>query len=409
MVVARRGNRNAQQILIFVHCLDDRSQEQQELCILARGLARFEQIFALVGRNRPVVVLTGTVNTVKRLFVHQADEAVLLRHALHDLHGQLVVVGCDVGGGEHRRHLVLSGRNLVVLGLGKDAELPQLLIQLLHECGNARTDRAEVVVLHLLSLGRLCAEQGAAGENQVLTLRIVLFVNEEVLLLRADRCSHAANILAEQFKHAACLRADGFHRTQQRGLFVENFAGIRAERRRNIERTVLDERIAGGVPRGIAAGLEGRAQTAGRERRGIRLALNQFLAGKLHHYAAVIRGGNKGIVLFRRHAGHWLEPVGVVCCAFGHRPVLHRRCHYRSNVSINGRTFPHGFLQLSVNVLGQTFLHHGLVKDHAAEQLRNILCCVHEWFAPLYVNLLPNEWNITKQALRVVFPQRLCC
>ena len=48
---------------------------------------------------------------------------------LHDLHGELVVVGGDVRGGEDGRELVLRGGDLVVLGLGKHAELPQLLVR----------------------------------------------------------------------------------------------------------------------------------------------------------------------------------------------------------------------------------------------------------------------------------------
>ena len=52
------------------------------------------------------------------------------RNLLHHFHGQLVVVGCDVGDGENRGKLVLCGGNFVVLGLGEDAELPQLLVQI---------------------------------------------------------------------------------------------------------------------------------------------------------------------------------------------------------------------------------------------------------------------------------------
>ena len=36
--------------------------------------------------KRQVVVLTGAVNTVKRLFVHQANEAVLLRNEIGRAH-----------------------------------------------------------------------------------------------------------------------------------------------------------------------------------------------------------------------------------------------------------------------------------------------------------------------------------
>ena len=45
-----------------------------------------------------------------------------------------------------------AGGDLVVLGLGRDAQLPQLHIQFLHESGDLRTDHAKVVLhLHLVA------------------------------------------------------------------------------------------------------------------------------------------------------------------------------------------------------------------------------------------------------------------
>ena len=117
VVVARGGDGDAQQILILVDALDDRGEEEQELRVLLRQLAGLEQVLARVGGDRPVVVLAGAVDTRERLLVQQADEAVALRHVLHHFHGELVVVGGDVGRREDRRELMLCRRDLVVLCL----------------------------------------------------------------------------------------------------------------------------------------------------------------------------------------------------------------------------------------------------------------------------------------------------
>ena len=82
-------------------------------------------------------------------------------------HQQLLVVGRDVGALEHRRDLELAGGDLVVPGLGRDAELEQLALGVHHEAQHALRDGAEVVVVELLALRRLGAEQGAAGVEQV--------------------------------------------------------------------------------------------------------------------------------------------------------------------------------------------------------------------------------------------------
>ena len=106
-------------------------RNSRNCALLARRLARLEQVHARVGRDGPVVVLAAAVDAGKGLFVQQADKTVLAGDLLHYLHRQLVVVGGDIGGGEDRRQLVLAGRDLVVLGLGENAELPQLLVQVL--------------------------------------------------------------------------------------------------------------------------------------------------------------------------------------------------------------------------------------------------------------------------------------
>ena len=170
VIVARAGDADAQQILILVHGLDDRRQEQQELRVLHRRRTGVEQVFAPVGGNRPVVVLARSVHALERLFMQQADQPVAVGDLLHDLHRELVVVGGDVRGRKDRRHLVLAGCNLVVLRLGVYAQLPELLVQIGHEGLDARADRAEVVILQLLALGGHRAEQSSSGIYQILSL-----------------------------------------------------------------------------------------------------------------------------------------------------------------------------------------------------------------------------------------------
>ena len=52
-------------------------------------------------------------------------------------------------------------------GLGRDAELEQLALGVHHEAQHPLGHRAEVVVVELLALGRLGAEQRAPGVDQV--------------------------------------------------------------------------------------------------------------------------------------------------------------------------------------------------------------------------------------------------
>ena len=78
-----------------------------------------------------------------------------------------------------------------MLGLGIDAQLPQLAVQILHKVGYSLLDVAEVMILQLLTLRRHCTEQSSAGEDQILTLIVGLLVYQEVFLLRSDAGTHA--------------------------------------------------------------------------------------------------------------------------------------------------------------------------------------------------------------------------
>ena len=212
MVIAGEGHRGPQEVLIVVHALDEGRQEQEEPGVLPGGGAGLEQVLARVGGQGPVVVLAGAVDAGEGLLMEQAHQAVAVRHLLHDLHYQLVLVAGGVGVGVDGGHLMLGGGHLVVLGLAEHAQLPQLLVQVLHVGGHPGTDGAEVVVLQLLALGGLGAEQGAAGHPQILPLGVLGLVDQEILLLWANLRHHPLGLgVAEEPQDPDGLAADLLH------------------------------------------------------------------------------------------------------------------------------------------------------------------------------------------------------
>ena len=79
---------------------------------------------------------------------------------------------------------MLSGSNFVVLCLSEDSELPEFLVKIVHELLNLGLDNAEVMVIHLLSLRSLSAEECSSCVLDVRTLIVHFLCDEEVLLLR---------------------------------------------------------------------------------------------------------------------------------------------------------------------------------------------------------------------------------
>ena len=373
MVIAGGGNRGTQQVSVFINCLDNGGQEDHELQVFHRGIAGIQQVFAL-GAEGPVVVLAGTVNALERLFVLQADQAVLIGNLLHHFHGQKVVVDGNVSGIVNGGELMLAGGNFVVLGLCGDAQLPQLGVQILHKVGDNGADHTKVVLFQFLALGRCRAKQGAAGQNQVQALVAILFADQEVLLLRANGGGNALNILAEQVQYLAGLVADGLHGTQQRGLFIQCFAGVRAECSGDAQHVIFYKSIAGGVPCGVAAGFTGGAQAAGREGGSIWFAFDELLAGKLHDGGAVRLGADKAVMLLTGDAGQRLEPVGIVGGALLNGPALHDAGHDVGDLKVQRLALLNRRLEALVGRAGQTLAHLMLVEDFAAVKFHNGCC-----------------------------------
>ena len=368
VVLAGGGDGGAQQGLVLVHRRHDRGAEEQEEQVLVRRVARLEQVRARVRAHRPVVVLARAVHARERLLVQQADEAVLAGDALQELHAELLVVAADVGVLEDRGDLVLGRRDLVVARLDRHAQLGQLLLGLQHVGQHALGDRAEVVVVELVALRRLGAEQRAAGRVEVRALEVEALVDQEVLLLGPHRREHARDALLAQEPERARGRArERVHGAQERDLVVQRLAGPGGERRGDAEqrpvRVLEDEGGGRRVPRGVAARLERRADAARGERGGVRLALDELLAGELGDGHAVAGRAVEGVVLLGGDAGERLEPVREVRGALLHRPVLHGGGHGVGEGGVERLAAVERLLQRAEHRLGQALALDGGRED----------------------------------------------
>ena len=167
---------------------------------------------------------------------------------------------------------------LVVLRLGGDAHLPQLLIQLMHELRHPGLDGPVIVVVQLLALGGLGAEQSTAAQHQILPAAVHLLIDEEVFLLGAHLCGDVLGLgVAEQPQNADALGVQQLHGPQQRRFLIQSLAAVGAEDGGDIQGLILDKGIGGGVPGGVAPGLEGGPQAAGGEAGGVGLTPDSSL------------------------------------------------------------------------------------------------------------------------------------
>ena len=368
-----------------IRMLIDRSQyagqHQQELNILMWCLARIHQIDAIIRYERPVVVLTGAIDTGERFLMKQALETMAWCGLLHDLHHQLVMVDRKVRLIIDRCQLMLCRCDLVMLGLRGDTELPELYIHIAHEGSDAMTDGTEIVIIELLALRRHDAEEGTPRIDEVLPLQILVPVDQEVLLLCTDGWLHRLRCrVTEQTENTQCLFIDRLHGSKQRGLRIQCLTTEGTEGGRNAKcydfamlALATKEGRAGAVPDGVASRLKGRTKSTGRKRRSIGLTADQLLAGELHDDLTVgIGGRDKGIMLLCGDSGQRLEPVRVVGRTVLECPLLHRLCNRIRDGRIELVALCDGLLQLLIDCLRKTLLHHLVVKDILTENFRNI-------------------------------------
>ncbi len=107
---------------------------------------------------------------------------------------------------------MLGRRNFIVLGFCENPQLPEFLIQVLHESSYTRLDDTKVMVLHFLPFRRFCTKQRAPGVDKVLALFVHGLVHKKIFLLWPDRCDNAVDLcVAKQAQDTKGLLVDGIH------------------------------------------------------------------------------------------------------------------------------------------------------------------------------------------------------
>ena len=368
-LVARAAGRKAQQVRIFVDSRQHRAQRYKKNRVFLGFVGGIQKIFARIGDDAPIVVLAAAVYARKRLFVQQACKIVAQSYLAHQLHHDLVVVAGDIGCGEYAGQLVLAGSDLVVLGLSGYAKAPQLFVQFAHEFAHAFVDAAVVVVLKLLSLGRLRAQKRVAADLQVKPAVEQVLVHKEIFLLRAHSGLYRHRFgIAKRAQHTQSLFVERLHAAQHGGFLVQRFAGIGAERRGNVQRGAQHKSGGGGVPRGVSARLECGAQPAGRKTGSVALAFGKHFAGKIQDRLALLYTIDKAVVLAAARARHGAEPVDVMRRTLLHGPGLHGVCHNIRNLRVPGLALVANLTQRFIYAQRQALTHHAVVEQMAAEQ-----------------------------------------
>ena len=357
--------------------LDHGREKQQELQRCRAGvLPGSSRLIARVGGQGPVVVLARAVDALKGLLVQQAGKAVAVRppssciSMVSWLWSMAMLAVVNTGASS-----CWAGATSLCLVL---AEMPSF-----HSSSSSSFMKgfhrwaygAEVVVLQLLALGGAAPKQGAAGEHEVRPFGVQLFRS-----MRKYSCSGptvVADALSRLLAKQLQARARAWRLTasmeRSRGVFLSSASPrVGAEGRGDAQGVVLDEGVGGGVPRGVAPGLKGGAQPAGGEAGGVRLALDQLFAGKVHDAPVPSPAGERKASCFSAVMpvmgwNQWVKWVAPLRDG----PVLHGVGHHVGHGGVQRTALADGGAQRAVYVFGQPVSHDAFAEHHAAEQLGN--------------------------------------
>ena len=154
-----------------------------------RSFSRLKQIDTVICSQGPVVVLTGTIQSRKWLFMKQAAHIVAACHLFQNTHHNLVMVCRNIYRCVDWRQLMLCRSNLIVLGLCRNSQFPAFLIYFFHIRRNSLADSSQIMIIHFLPFRRHRTKKGTTGVHQILSLLKFIFIDQKIFLLRAHRRS----------------------------------------------------------------------------------------------------------------------------------------------------------------------------------------------------------------------------
>ena len=214
-----------------------------------------------VGVERPVVVLTATVDACKRFFVQQAAEAVFASDVAHERHEQHIVVHCQVTFFVDWCKFKLVRSHLIVTRLAGNAQFQGLDFQIAHKFCHALRNSPKIVVFHLLVFRTIVSHQRATGEQKVRASGIKTFVYQEIFLFPTQIGGNFLHIIIEISANFQSRLVHCCKRFFERSFIVQCFTCITDEHGRNHERIADDKHRTSRVPSCVAARFKGGTNT----------------------------------------------------------------------------------------------------------------------------------------------------
>ena len=130
-------------------------------------------------------------------------------HFLHERHKQHIVVNSQISLFKYRSNLKLVRCYLVVTSLTRNGKLKSLYFQVFHKRLHSIRNSTEIVVFHLLILGRIVSHKCTSGKHKVRSCTIESLVNQEIFLFPTKVRRNLLYIVIKIMTHICCSHING--------------------------------------------------------------------------------------------------------------------------------------------------------------------------------------------------------
>mmetsp|Transcript_29344 Transcript_29344/g.68354 ORF Transcript_29344/g.68354 Transcript_29344/m.68354 type:complete len:606 (-) Transcript_29344:53-1870(-) len=282
-VISWRGDGHAHQITMFINGSNNSSHNDGEGGIIASGLNqgfRVKNIHSITSGNGPVVVLSGSIDFIERLFLEKSGKVVLCSHFFNDLHDHQILVNLGSVGSVERSKFKLVRSNLTMACLQRDTHAPALILDFLHASKGTSGSgkRGHVVITHFLATRSILSNEGTSSQLKIGAAVVVLTFNEEDFLFQTNVGDNSrASVKSEGREESGTMLVNSSIGSEKRCLFIQGSAIVGNKNRRDEDSVTAEENGGGCVNSKVSTSLVCSTKSSIGVRRTISFSLDKSL------------------------------------------------------------------------------------------------------------------------------------
>mmetsp|Transcript_63762 Transcript_63762/g.168795 ORF Transcript_63762/g.168795 Transcript_63762/m.168795 type:complete len:221 (-) Transcript_63762:584-1246(-) len=205
-----------------------RRDESHKCLLVVFRLPWNVQVFPRVCVQTPIAMLSGTVDTSKRLLVKKQCQAVSHSTVGQHILAKSILISGHIAQCEDRRDLVLPWGHFVMHHCVGHPKLPHLRVEVHQDGLDLGRKSAKVIEALLLTFRWRSSHDSSPASNEIGTLHVQFSVDQEELLLGSVVTHDLSSLcVSQESQQTDTLAVNGIHGAEVRGLIVQSLSSLR--------------------------------------------------------------------------------------------------------------------------------------------------------------------------------------